>query len=255
MNPRQFEAQMRAGEIWHGERVPADKWAIVRVDGRGFSRFTQQHFAKPFDVKFYDLMAQTARALMQEWDGIAAYFESDEISLLLPRGFTHFGRGWEKLVSLCAATASAHFSRASGEIALFDARLWVGSDVAGVADYFRWRQSDAARCALNGWCYWTLRAENQSARAATRALDGLTQQAKENLLRERGIIWNELPNWQRRGASWTWETYQTQGVDPVKGTVAATRRRLTLQENLPWGAEYGAWILDVLADASNFPSP
>ena len=26
-----------------------------------------------------------------------------------------------------------------------------------VVDYFRWRQSDATRCALNGWCYWTLR--------------------------------------------------------------------------------------------------
>lgn len=246
MNHRRFDAQMRAGEIWHGERVAADQWAVVRVDGRGFSRFTGAHFEKPFDVKFYHLMAQTARALMQEWDGLYAYFESDEISLLLPQGFTHFGRGWEKLVSLCAATASAHFTRESGHIALFDARIWVGDDQASVADYFLWRQSDAARCALNGWCYWTLRAENQSARAATRALEGLTQDAKETLLREHGIIWNELPAWQRRGASWTWENYQTEGVDPQKGVVTATRRRLVLNEELKWGAEYGAWVGDIL---------
>ena len=233
---------MRAGELWHEERVAAGKWAVVRVDGRGFSRFTQRHFAKPFDAKFYDLMAQTARALMQEWDGRLAYFESDEISLLLPQGFTHFGRGWEKLVSLTAATASAHFTRACGEIALFDARIWVGDDGAALADYFRWRQTDAARCALNGWCYWTLRQENQSARAATRALDGLTRDAKENLLRERGIIWDELPMWQRRGACWSWETHETRGIDPQKGAVTATRRRLKLNENLAWGAEFGAWV-------------
>lgn len=237
---------MRAGETWHGEHVAADKWAVVRVDGRGFSRFTGAYFEKPFDVTFYDLMAQTARALMREWDGLYAYFESDEISLLLPQGFSHFGRGQEKLVSLCAATASAHFTQISGHVALFDARIWVGDDNNSVADYFRWRQSDAARCALNGWCYWTLRAENQSARAATRALDGLSQDTKENLLRERGTIWDELPAWQRRGAGWTWETYETTGIDPEKGAVTATRRRLKRNEELKWGAEYGNWILGVL---------
>lgn len=242
MNPRQFEARMRAGEVWHGERVPDDKWAIVRVDGRGFSRFTAAHFEKPFDPKFYELMAATARALMQEWDGLYAYFESDEISLLLPRDFTHFGRGWEKLVSLGAATATAHFTRASGEIALFDARIWIGDDRESITDYFRWRQSDAARCALNGWCYWTLRAQNQSARTATRALDGLTQETKETLLREHGIIWDELPAWQRRGAGWHWENYQTAGVDPQQGAVTATRRRLILEDNLAWGAQYGEWV-------------
>ena len=245
MNPRQFEARLRAGELWHGARVPDEKWAIVRVDGRGFSRFTGAHFEKPFDPRFYQLMAQTARALIQEWDGLYAYFESDEISLLLPHDFTHFGRGWEKLVSLCAATAAAHFSRECGEIALFDARIWVGDDVAAVADYFRWRQSDAARCALNGWCYWTLRAQNQSARTATRALDGLTQEAKETMLRENGIVWDELPAWQRRGAGWRWETYSTEGVDPRKGAVIATRRRLVLRDDLAWGADYGEWVFDI----------
>ena len=246
MNSHQFDARMRAGEAWHDERVPANKWAVVRVDGRGFSRLTQANFAKPFDPQFYELMAQTARALMEEWDGLYAYFESDEISLLLPRDFTHFGRGWEKLVSLCAATATAHFTRASGLAALFDARIWVGDERENVADYFRWRQSDAARCALNGWCYWTLRAQNQSARAATRALDGLTQSVKENLLRERGIVWDELPMWQRRGAGWRWETYQIKGINPQHGAVAATRRRLKLNDELAWGADYGDWIENIL---------
>jgi len=28
-----------------------------------------------------------------------------------------------------------------------------GPDAGHVVDYFQWRQSDAARGALNGWCY------------------------------------------------------------------------------------------------------
>ena len=242
MTQQQFEAQMRAGEVLHNERVPADKWTIVRVDGRGFSRFTEANFSKPFDDRFYDLMSQTARALMQEWDGLYAYFESDEISLLLPRDWTHFGRSWEKIVSLCAATASAYFTQGSGLIALFDARIWVGDDATSVADYFRWRQSDAARCALNGWCYWTLRAANKTPAAATRALDGLTREAKVTMLRERGVMWDDLPMWQQRGASWLWENYRTEGIDPRLGKVTATRRRLVLNDHLASGADYGAWI-------------
>ena len=59
MNPTEFEAKLRAGEALHLERVPDGQWAVVRVDGRGFSSFTQAHFAKPFDPKFYELMAMT----------------------------------------------------------------------------------------------------------------------------------------------------------------------------------------------------
>jgi tRNA(His) 5'-end guanylyltransferase len=144
MNQQQFEAKMRRGEAWHGLRVPNDVWTVVRVDGRGFSRFTQQHFQKPFDERFHQLMAATAQALLEEWEGLYAYVESDEISLLLPFGWTHFDRSVEKLVSLTAATASATFSLACGEKALFDSRLWTG-DEETLFDYFRWRQSDALR--------------------------------------------------------------------------------------------------------------
>ena len=243
MNQDQFEARMRAGEIWHDARVPINHWAVVRVDGRGFSGLTERHFNKPFDARFYDAMAQTARALMEEWDGLHAFFESDEISVLLPRDFAQFGRGWEKLVSLSAACAAVHFGRASGLVALFDARVWVGESVEQIADYFRWRQSDAARCALNGWCYWTLRAQNSGKRAATRRLEGLSRDDKIALLAEHDVDWDALPSWQRRGAAWSWETYQTTGIDPQRGEVTAVRRRLKLEESLPLGADYGALIL------------
>ena len=135
------------------------------------------------------------------------------------------------------------FGRGSGLVALFDARMWVSESVESVADYFRWRQSDAARCALNGWCYWTLRARNLSKRAATHRLDGLSRDDKIALLAEHDVDGDALPSWQRRGAAWSWENYQTTGLDPQRGEVTAARRRLKLEESLPFGADYGAMIL------------
>ena len=39
-----------------------------------------------------------------------------------------------------------------------------------VVDYFRWRQEDATRNALNAHCYWLLRKEGKSMKDATNAL-------------------------------------------------------------------------------------
>jgi tRNA(His) 5'-end guanylyltransferase len=32
---------------------------VIRLDGRGFSHLTEQHFDKPFDARFSDLMVTT----------------------------------------------------------------------------------------------------------------------------------------------------------------------------------------------------
>src|SRR5579864_8444299 len=169
---------MREHEYFHALRLLPGTWAVVRVDGRGFSRLTQSGFEKPFDLRFHDLMVSTARALLEEMHGLYAYTESDEISVLLGREWDLFDRELEKLVSVSAGIASASFTHAAGTPAHFDSRVWLGTDVAEVVDYFRWRQADAARCALNGWCYWTLRNAGQSMRAATKVLEGQAVAAK-----------------------------------------------------------------------------
>src|SRR5207249_1656476 len=73
-----------------------------------------------------------------------------------PTPICRFDRKLEKVVSLSAGIASAAFTQACGVPVHFDSRVWLGADAALVVDYFRWRQADAARCALHGWCYWTL---------------------------------------------------------------------------------------------------
>ena len=243
MRPDELEARMRRLEAYHALRVPDGAWPILRLDGRGFTRFTEGRCEKPFDERFHGWMVAAARAVLEEFGGVYAYTESDEVSVLLPRTWALFDREVEKAVSVSAGLASATFALASGAPAHLDARVVVAATDDQVADYFRWRQADAGRCALNGWCYWTLRKDGADARTATRELDGLSVAAKHELLFGRGVNFNDLPLWQRRGTGLSWETYEHAGRNPVTGAaVTTTRRRVREDRELPMGDEYAAYV-------------
>ena len=254
MDADTFEAAQRAREYFHALTVLPGAWTVVRMDGRGFSRLTEQHFDKPFDARFSDLMVTTAQAVLTELGGRYAYTESDEISVLFDADLDLFGRGVEKLVSISAGIAAAAFTHAAAQPAHFDARIWVGVGIGDVVDYFSWRQADAARCALNGWCYWTLRKAGQSRRQAAAALDRATTADKNELLFRHGINFNDLPTWQRRGIGLWRETYQRPGYDPVRQVeVTATRRRITIDRELPMKDAYRDFIQHRCANPSTNP--
>lgn len=122
--------------------------------------------------------------------------------LLLPLHRDPLGREVEKLVSLSASIATGAFTHAAGEPVAFDSRIWMGTILDEVVDYLSWRQANAARCALNGWCYWTLRNEGRSARQATRELERTSVSGKNELLYARGINFQRSPDLAatRRGA-------------------------------------------------------
>ncbi|HEX8821450.1 MAG TPA: tRNA(His) guanylyltransferase Thg1 family protein [Archangium sp.] len=247
MKPDDFEARMREGEFFHSLRLLSGAWCVLRVDGKGFSRLTEERYEKPFDPRLREQMVRTASALMEEFQGLYAYTESDEISVLFPPEWSLYDREVEKLVSISAGVASATFTHVAGVPAVFDSRVWLGVNEKAVVDYFRWRQSDATRCALNGWCYWTLRKEGQSVSQATRALHGQSVGFKNELLFQRGINFNELPLWQRRGTGISWEEYEKEGVDPRSGQkVSTVRRRLRVNESLPMKEEYDAYVLGLM---------
>jgi tRNA(His) 5'-end guanylyltransferase len=116
-----------------------DLWLIVRLDGRGFGRFTAARFEKPFDPRVRDLMCVAARALLIDFNELYAYTMSDEISLLLPPEWDLFGRVVEKIVSISSGLASAAFTQPCGEPTHFDSGIWLGVNEEAVIDYFRWR--------------------------------------------------------------------------------------------------------------------
>jgi tRNA(His) 5'-end guanylyltransferase len=247
MNPDDFEQRMRSLEYFHDLRVLPGTWPVLRLDGRSFSRLTEARFEKPFDPRFHELMCQTTEALLTELGATYGYTESDEISLLLPNASDAFDRSVEKLVSIAASIAGGTFSLALGAVAQFDCRIWMGAQRELVVDYFRWRQADAARCALNGWAYWTLRKKGQSVEEATAELHSQSVAYKNELLFQNGINFNDVPAWQKRGAGLYWETYQKEGFNPKLGqTVTASRRRIKVDRELPMAEEYGRFVADFL---------
>ncbi|MGN6151004.1 MAG: tRNA(His) guanylyltransferase Thg1 family protein [Lysobacteraceae bacterium] len=223
---------------------------VVRLDGRNFTRRTkiEWQLEAPFDERFRDGMLATVRHLMDcGFETLYGYTQSDEISLLLHPADATFDRKLRKLLSVLAGEASAYFSLAMGQLATFDARICQLPSDALVVEYFQWRHEDAHRNALNAHCYWRLRAEGASANAATAALSGRSTAEKNELLFSRGINFNDLPAWQKRGMGVFWEHYSKQGRDPRTGTTTETRRRRLAQEMaLPLGDEYGRFVEGLL---------
>lgn len=251
MNADQFDDRMRSFEYYHATSVIPEHWIVIRLDGKGFSKFTERSgFEKPFDLTFHGRMVDTACYAMTELGAVYAYTESDEISLLFTPRYDRYDRSHEKLVSISAATAAGCFAASIGVPVVFDSRVWVGATIGHVVDYFRWRQSDAHRCALNGYAYWTLRKEGVSKGRATSTLDGKGPDFKNELLFERGINFNDVPAWQRRGTGIRWEGYVKQGFNPVTGEATeAVRRRLKVDVDLPMKDEYSEYIRNLATDA------
>ncbi|MCI0572816.1 MAG: tRNA 5'-guanylyltransferase [Myxococcaceae bacterium] len=248
MKRESLESRMRSREVFHTLRVLPGAWVVLRMDGRGFSHFTEGRYEKPFDASLHALMVQTTRALVEDFQALYGYTESDELSILLRPDAVPFDREVEKLVSLSAARAAATFSVGASTPATFDSRVWLGASVEDVVDYFRWRQEDAARCALHGWCYWTLRKEGMDVREATMTLHGASVEAKHELLHARGIHFPQLPAWQRRGTGVLWSWHEKQGVDPRSGrTVTARRRHLHTEEELPMKDAYADFLRRLMA--------
>lgn len=249
MRTNQLEEQMRELEYFHAVRLLPGAWTVVRVDGRSFSRFTETRFDKPFDERFRDYMIATATMLLEEMQGLYAYTESDEISVLFPPEWELFDRELEKVVSISAGIASAAFTQASGECAHFDSRVWLGVDEERVIDYFRWRGADATRCSLNGWSYWTLRKAGSSVKDATDVLKSKSVSEKQELLFQHGINFNDLPTWQRRGIGLYWEQYEKEGYNPVtQQPTTATRRRVKVDLELPMKDEYVGFLNGLIGD-------
>jgi len=254
----ELDSKMRLFETAHDYIVLPGIYMVARIDGRNFTRLTKDvhQFEAPFDARFRDYMVETTSHLMTcGFESTYGYTESDEISILFDPAINTFGRKARKFNSILAGEASARFSLLLGAHAVFDCRISELVTIDLVCDYFRWRNEDAHRNALNAHCYWGLRKQGNSAGAASRQLEHLSVSEKNELLFGFGVNFNDLPGWQRRGVGLYWEEYEKPAVDPRSGQeVLSKRRRIKVDYDLPMRDSYSSFVAGLIRNSGQGPA-
>ncbi len=83
-----LDTTMRQREAYHSLVIPENLYAILRVDGRSFhSHVEKEGYERPYSIEMRDKMVNATRTLIEEFDGVLGYTQSDEISILLPPKF------------------------------------------------------------------------------------------------------------------------------------------------------------------------
>ena len=247
-----LDKKMRIYETAQDRIVPPEIFLVARIDGRCFTRLTKEvhKFESPFDIKFRDYMVETTKHLMNcGFRVIYGYTESDEISLLFHRNEDSFGRKTRKFNSILAGEASAKFSLLLGDVGTFDCRISEFPNEGLVVDYFRWRNEDASRNALNSHCYWLLRRQGQSSNDATNFLAKKSVAFKNEFLFTNGINFNDLPNWQKRGIGLYWQE-SVKSVFNVKSreNVEYVRKEMKIDMELPMKDDYSEFIMGFIKE-------
>jgi len=196
------------------DALPPETYIVVRLDGRGFRRFTDEHsFTKPVDERGLLLMNAAAAAVMRDWgDVILAFGHSDEYSFVFPPRAVVFGRRAAKLATGIATLFAGEYVRLWGSIMgdatplrrapAFDARAVAYPRLRHVADYFRWRAADAHVNALYNAAFWALvQHKHLPPGEAHAALMGSSSETKHEILHGMGINYAKLPAISRRGTS------------------------------------------------------
>lgn len=174
--------------------------AIARLDGKGFSKFTRG-LERPYDVRLSRLMQDTALHLLRSTAAVAAYTQSDEITLIYStddaaRPIYLDGRV-QKLVSILAASATAYFNRhldtipeKAADMPLFDCRVWTVPNRIEAANTVLWRVKDAIRNSV---------AMAAQAQFTHKQLQGRSAKAMRKMLLEKGVKWVDYPDFFKWG--------------------------------------------------------
>lgn len=252
------------------EQIPKTKLmrrtpVIVRIDGKSFHTYTKG-FQKPFDEVLIKTMQETAKYLCENIQGCGlAYMQSDEISLLLIDYQRFETSAWfdyevQKMCSIAASMATMSFNRVFSEVisdftcndvklldryieaarsgAMFDARVFnIPREEA--TNYFYWRQLDASRNSIQmvGQANFSQR-ELQSKSC---------NEIQDMLMTRKGINWNDLPTYQKRGSCVLKEDY----IDATlrSGGAETVRSRWVIDKDIPIfkgdGREYIERLINV----------
>ncbi|KAH6634230.1 Thg1 C terminal domain-containing protein, partial [Chaetomium sp. MPI-SDFR-AT-0129] len=191
-------------------------WVVVRIDGRGFTKFSTKYgFEKPNDKRALELMNAAARAVMAELPDITiAYGVSDEYRHVSVSRDTCslFERRSSKLVSTIVSTFTAYYvhlwsthfpeTPLSPPLPSFDGRAVCYPTVTNLRDYMSWRQVDCHINNLYNTTFWALiQLGGVHATEAENALKGTYAADKNEILFSRfGINYNNEPEMYKKGS-------------------------------------------------------
>lgn len=167
--------------------LPRRTHVVIRIDGRGFHKFTAG-LERPYSRRLADALDRAALELCQEMIGCRfAYGQSDEYSFLLTDFEREDAALWfdgnvQKMVSVSASLFTAAFNRAfePDKPAAFDSRVMVISQRSEVENYFLWRQLDASANSLNMLA---------SAHFSHEELASRSTAEKHDMLHSKGVNW------------------------------------------------------------------
>lgn len=174
---------------------------VVRIDGKGFSKWTKG-LNRPYDDRLSELMVNTTIELVERSNAVIGYTQSDEISLILysdsAKSQVYFDGRVQKLTSVLASIATAYFNarvpftipEKVDNLALFDCRCWNVPTLEEAANSLLWREQDATKNSVS-----------MAAREfySHKRLHGKTGSEMQEMLFEKGVNWNNYPDFFKRG--------------------------------------------------------
>ncbi|KAF2268382.1 Thg1-domain-containing protein [Lojkania enalia] len=192
----------------------ANTWIVVRIDGRGFSKFTTKYkFTKPNDKRALDLMNAAAQAVMKELpDLVLAYGNSDEFSFVFHKDCSLFERRSSKLTTTIVSTFTSYYTflwpiyfpdtPLTPPLPSFDGRAVCYPSDQNLRDYMSWRQVDCHINNLYNTTFWALVHKGRlDARTAEKELAGTVSSNKNEILFSRfGINYNNEPEIFKKGS-------------------------------------------------------
>lgn len=178
--------------------LPENSYAVIRVDGKGFSKYTSK-MVKPFDPDFTKNMQETAKYLCENVDGaLFAYTQSDEISVIISDLQSEKAQWWhggqvQKIISVTAAYTTAKFNSlgtVDNQLPVFDGRVHSLDTLDDVLGYLQWRQADALKNSVGMLA---------SHHFSHKFLDGVGTSKRRDHLIDIGHPWEELPQEVKQG--------------------------------------------------------
>ena len=207
MSHTDFDIRMKEYEHADRQFLPESPYYVIRLDGKGFSKYTKSFKGDgpdPFNALLHEAFTESCKELGKQVEGaMACYTQSDELSILIkgyeddPSRTPWFGGNVQKWVSVSASILTAKFnsviSRSTNNVnaplAYFDSRVF-SLPKNEVNNYFVWRQKDAIRNSVSMYAHTNF---------SHKSLHGVDTTGQKEKLLEKGLDWNALEMWKQRG--------------------------------------------------------